>query len=196
MFERAEGLINHCKWQCRRMVEGGDEANHNAYKSYTERYLKWPNVCKNCNVHCVEVSACAHGESGFIENRFPGNLKRGILFFPRLLISLIHKSNPNTVARLVLERMPSRKFYQPHSLRDAVVYRHSLPVDSTPSPSLSLLFSLLCSVFISIALSHSLFHCHLANSQSAHVTSLCKGTCVLPTKNKKIQLAFLCQPFH
>lgn len=40
MFERAEGLINHCKWQCRRMVEGGDEANHYAYKSYTERYLK------------------------------------------------------------------------------------------------------------------------------------------------------------
>lgn len=147
----------------------------------------------------MEEPACAHGESGFIEYSFPGNLKRGILFFffPRLLISLIHKSNPNTVARLVLEQMPSRKFYQPHSLRDAVVYRHSLPVDSTPSPSLSLLLSPLCSVFISIALSHSLFHCHLANSQSAHVTSLCKGTCVLPTKNKKkIQLAFLCQPFH
>lgn len=36
------------------MVEGCDEANHYAYKSYTERYLKWVYVCKDCNMRmCV-----------------------------------------------------------------------------------------------------------------------------------------------
>lgn len=47
------------------MVEGGDEANHYAYKSYTERYLKWLNVCKN-DCACVEVCLCerGYGEAG------------------------------------------------------------------------------------------------------------------------------------
>lgn len=72
-------------------------------------------------------------------------VKKGLLF-SWLLITFIRKSNPNTVAHFVLERMPSRKFYQSHSLWDALVYRHSLPVDSTPAHGLSI------SPFLSILL--------------------------------------------
>lgn len=62
------------------MVEGGDEANHNAYKSYTERYLKWPNVCKNCSVH-VWKCLHAHTESpASLKIDFQGTWKK--YFFP------------------------------------------------------------------------------------------------------------------
>lgn len=118
------------------------------------------------------------------------------LLFSWLLISFIHKSNPNIVARLVLERMPSRKFY--HSLRDALVYRHSLPVDSTPSHGLSIspfLSALLClhfyrSLSFSLSLPPGKF-----TVRSRHI-ALQGHLCPSHQKIKKIQLTFLCQPFH
>lgn len=130
-------------------------------------------------------------------------LKRNsFFFFFWLLISFIHKSNPNTVAHLVLERMPSRKFYQSHSLRDALVYRHSLPVDSTPSRSLSIspfLSALLClrsyrSLSFSLSLPPGKF-----TVRSRHIAlqgHLCPSHQKIQKKKKKeIQLTFLCQPF-
>lgn len=169
MFERAEGLINHCKWQCRRMVEGGDEANHYAYKSCAERYLKWPNVRKKCTVHvlnhpCVQDSASFNSAvqgtcemvSFFLASDY---------FYPHIKPSYCgpclfwnnHHPENSTIRG-----------------RDALLSIQSLPVDLTPSHSLSiapLLAALLClhfycslSLTLSLFLSHSLFHCHLANS--------------------------------
>lgn len=108
---------------------------------------------------CVSVCVCTRGVQLHLTVLSRKPVKKGTPFFsPWLLISFIHKSNPNIAAHLVLERMPSRKFYQSHSLRDALVYRHSLPVDSTPSHSLSIspfLSALLCLHFYR-ALSFSL----------------------------------------
>lgn len=157
MFERAEGLINHCKWQCRRMVEGGDEANHSPINLTPRGILSECMCAKTATSVCVSVWVQLH----LIQLSREPVKKKILIFFPRLLISFIHTSNPDIVAYLILERMHSRKFSQCHSVRAAVVYRHSLPVDSTPSHGL---FSPLCSVFIPITPSHSLFRCHLANS--------------------------------
>ena len=115
----------------------------------------------------------------WINQSFQGTL-RGTHYSSGLLITFIPKSKPEIVSHLVLERTASRKF-RAFTFRARCCYRHSLPVDSHGLSLLSL--ALLC--LISISLSQSLFHCHLANSQSAHVTQLCKGTCVLPTKITK-----------
>lgn len=142
MFERAEGLINHWKWQCRRMVEGGDKANHYAYKSYTERYLKWLNMCKNANEHvCQWLRTWTRGvvRSTSFNHAFQWTCDgKGTPFLPPAAVYFHPQFRPNTVALFVLEQMPSRKCDQSHSVRDALVYRHSLPVDSTPSHGLSI----------------------------------------------------------
>lgn len=145
-----------------------------------------------CKCLCLDTGGPASFNSAF-----QGTCKKGTPF-SWLLISFIHKSNPNIVAHLVLERMPSRKFYQSHSLRDALVYRHSLPVDSTPSHGLSIspfLSALLClhfyrSLSFSLSLPPGKF-----TVRSRHIT-LQGHLCPSHQKLKKIQLTFLCQPFH
>lgn len=96
------------------------------------------------------------------------------------------------MAHLVSEWTRSRKFYQSHSLRDALVYRHSLPVDSTPSHGLSIspfLFALLClhfyrSLSFSLSLPPGKF-----TVRSRHITlqgHLCPSHQKIKKKKKKI----------
>lgn len=112
--------------------------------------LKWVNACKSWYARVVaSVRGHREGGSGASSRMAQKDSSKATHYFPRLLITSVYKDKAN----LVLEQVLSRKFSQSHSLCDALVYRHSLPVGSTPSHSLSLLPSLLCSVFVSIALS-------------------------------------------